>query len=325
MCGRPHLMVPVGEGSGEPNALMCSSCCCIVGMLILRGDMWGRSGRGGREGCSLSLCSSGSSSDINWILITVLGKRNTHLESRKAKEGEMVKELKDMWQTYIRTHFTFFLHPVIILSRRNLSCCQRRLNRACAVWHPSDSIGPQTSSPKPVVQNFFLQPSGGESIFFKNTLLMCFTNPALHITVACKRESYTVAADVALLSATCESHHQRCVKTCGTLRNPQIYLVVIGLISNVRTLLLRFRKLKVLHSTFRLCKKDRWNVNTCSTMATRQTPSAEGRSREPMGKPAEHLLFPSCPHVTQMLFGTYLKWWDPSSSPHFSTTGGLCL
>lgn len=74
-----YLMVPVGEGSGEPNALMCSSCCCMVGMLILRGEMWGRSVRGGREGCSLSLCSSGSSSDINWILMTVLGKRNTHL------------------------------------------------------------------------------------------------------------------------------------------------------------------------------------------------------------------------------------------------------
>lgn len=80
----PYLMVPVGEGSGEPNALMCSSCCCIVGMLILRGEMWGRRGRGGREGCSLSLCSSGSRSDINWILITVLGKRNTHLESKTA-------------------------------------------------------------------------------------------------------------------------------------------------------------------------------------------------------------------------------------------------
>lgn len=78
----PYLMVPVGEGSGEPNALMCSSCCCMVGMLILRGEMWGRSVRGGREGCSLCLCSSGSSSDINWILMTVLGKRNTHLREQ---------------------------------------------------------------------------------------------------------------------------------------------------------------------------------------------------------------------------------------------------
>ena len=84
----PYLMVPVGEGSGEPKALMCSSCCCAVGMLILRGEMWGRSGRGGREGCSLSLCSSGSMRDMNWILMTVLGKRNTHLERTGQQEGE---------------------------------------------------------------------------------------------------------------------------------------------------------------------------------------------------------------------------------------------
>ena len=80
----PHLIVPVGEGSGEPNARMCSSCCCIVGMLILRGEMWGSSGRGGRDSCSRSLCSSCCRSDMNWILMTVLGKRNTHLESRTA-------------------------------------------------------------------------------------------------------------------------------------------------------------------------------------------------------------------------------------------------
>lgn len=83
---RLYLMVPVGEGSGEPNALMCSSCCCMVGMVILRGEMWGSSIRGGSEGCSLSLCSSGSSSDINWILMTVLGKRNTHL-GRAGRRG----------------------------------------------------------------------------------------------------------------------------------------------------------------------------------------------------------------------------------------------
>ena len=87
--GVRYLMVPVGEGSGEPNALMCSSCCCAVGMLILRGEMWGRSGRGGGDGCSFSRCPSISSSDINWILITVLGKRNTHLWRRTAKtEGK---------------------------------------------------------------------------------------------------------------------------------------------------------------------------------------------------------------------------------------------
>lgn len=78
----PYLMVPVGDGSGEPNALMCSSCCCTVGMLIFRGEMWGKRGRGGGEACSFSLCSSASRSDINWILITVLGKRNIHLGSR---------------------------------------------------------------------------------------------------------------------------------------------------------------------------------------------------------------------------------------------------
>lgn len=83
-----HLMVPVGEGRGEPNALMCSSCCCIVGMLILIGDMCGTRGRFGRSGCSLSLCSSGSRSDVNWILITVLGKRKTHLENRMGRAGE---------------------------------------------------------------------------------------------------------------------------------------------------------------------------------------------------------------------------------------------
>lgn len=121
-CVSPHLMVPVGEGSGEPNALMCSSCCCIVGMLIFRGEMWGRSGRGGREGCSLSLCSSGSSSDINWILITVLGKRNTHLESRKARRGDGERaegHMKNIHQN---------IFHIIILSRWSLSCCHRRLN-----------------------------------------------------------------------------------------------------------------------------------------------------------------------------------------------------
>lgn len=78
-CGGFYLMVPVGDGSGEPKALMCSWCCCAVGMQILRGEIWGRSGRGGGDGCSFSLCSSASRRDMNWILMTVLGKRNTHL------------------------------------------------------------------------------------------------------------------------------------------------------------------------------------------------------------------------------------------------------
>lgn len=81
-----YLMVPVGEGSGEPNALMCSSCCCAVGMLILRGEIWGRSERAG-DCCSLSRCSSTSRSDMNWILIAVLGKRNMHLKSSREGEG----------------------------------------------------------------------------------------------------------------------------------------------------------------------------------------------------------------------------------------------
>lgn len=156
MCVSPHLMVPVGEGSGEPNALMCSSCCCIVGMLIFRGEMWGRSGRGGREGCSLSLSSSGSSSDINWILITVLGKRNTHLESRKARRGDGERAEGHLENTHQdRVHF--LLHHIIVLSIL--------LNLVCAVLHLSDLTGPQTTCLKTVVQNFFLQPSSGESTF----------------------------------------------------------------------------------------------------------------------------------------------------------------
>ena len=104
-------MVPVGEGSGEPNALMCSSCCCIVGMLILRGDMWGRSGRGGREGCSLSLCSSSSRSDINWILITVLGKRNTHLKAERMVEDKRQEHPSDQCPSLIKHYWQ---HIVIV-------------------------------------------------------------------------------------------------------------------------------------------------------------------------------------------------------------------
>lgn len=88
LCVSSHLRVPVGEGMGESNALMCSSCCCMVGMLILRGEIWGRRGRRGGEGSSRSLCSSASRSDINWILMTVLGKRNTHLATGAAKDGD---------------------------------------------------------------------------------------------------------------------------------------------------------------------------------------------------------------------------------------------
>lgn len=127
VCISTYLMVPVGEGSGEPKALMCSSCCCIVGILILSGDMCGRRGRGSRGGCSLSLCSSGSRSDKNWILITVLGKRNIHLK-RRIGRAEMVeragqeKEFDYCLFKYIRSQSMETLgegnHHTVFIDRR---------------------------------------------------------------------------------------------------------------------------------------------------------------------------------------------------------------
>lgn len=143
----PYLMVPVGDGSGEPNALMCSSCCCIVGMLILRGEMWGRSGRGGGEGCSFSLCSSKSRSDINWILITVLGKRNTHLGSRRRSwtpQGRRQKQREKDISSYSlqsvnrilkRTSLVIILEDLYTSHDLRISChTQKNLNALIGIF-----------------------------------------------------------------------------------------------------------------------------------------------------------------------------------------------
>lgn len=66
----PHLMVPVGEGTGLTRVRRSGS-----GMWIFSGEMCGYSGRRGDIGAS-----SWGSSDVNWTLMAVLGKRKVHLQ-----------------------------------------------------------------------------------------------------------------------------------------------------------------------------------------------------------------------------------------------------
>lgn len=73
-----YLMVPVGEGNGEPMLASCS------GMLILRGWIFLLGGEGTRAGGG----SRSSTRDWNCILMFVLGNLSVHLREVKSAKCE---------------------------------------------------------------------------------------------------------------------------------------------------------------------------------------------------------------------------------------------
>lgn len=68
-----YLIVPVGEGNGDPKLVSWS------GMLILSGCIL----RLGGDGTLAGGGSKSSTSDWNWILMFVLGKRSVHLQRKQ--------------------------------------------------------------------------------------------------------------------------------------------------------------------------------------------------------------------------------------------------